>query len=157
MIAPEFGTDIVAKKSKSPIAKQVVRKKRKGKKNSSKKQMNLQDEEHESHESAHEGLPNEAPVDSILRFDISKGFVSSQSSSESEFSDSESGYRHRIRYVNFGSLLSSIDSLNKFGATKRYLRLLAQKKNRRPFEIEAGRKVERLGVNHETIAAVFPL
>lgn len=95
--APEFGTDVVARKSKSPIAKQVVRKKRKGKKNNNKKQMNLQDEEHESHESAHEGLPNQAPIDSILRFDISKGFVSSQSSSESEFSDSESGHRQRLR------------------------------------------------------------
>ena len=91
LIAPEFGTDVVARKSKSPIAKQVVRKKRKGKKNNNKKQMNLQDEEYESHESAHEGLPNQAPIDSILRFDISKGFVSSQSSSESEF-DNQNNY-----------------------------------------------------------------
>lgn len=97
-LGPEFETEVIAKKSKSPIAKQIVKKKRNRKKINSKKQLKFQDEDRESYEQIYDDSQYQAADDNILRVDMSAGFVSSHSSSESEFSDPESGYRHKIRH-----------------------------------------------------------
>ena len=95
--APEFETEVIAKKTNSPIAKQVVKKKRKGKKASNKNKSKPEDEQDYS-EASQSDSHHPMFDDNILRVDTNACFVSSQSSSESEFSDPETGFRSRLRY-----------------------------------------------------------
>ena len=74
-----------------------MRKKRNRKRNDGRKQLKVQDEDGESMEATRDGVQYQIADDSILRVDINAGFASSQSSSESDFSDPESSYRNKLR------------------------------------------------------------
>ena len=90
---------MLTKKTKSPVAKQVMKKKRKGKRSNSRRHVNSKEDE-ESLENPVSDLQSTAMKDdNILNFTPEGYTVSSQSSSESDFSDPETGFRSSVRYV----------------------------------------------------------
>ncbi|XP_065054489.1 HEAT repeat-containing protein 6-like [Rhopilema esculentum] len=95
--APAFDSGVLTKKTKCPVAKQVLKKKRKGKRSSSRRHVNSQEDE-ESVENTVSDLQSTAMKDdNILNFTQEGYTVSSQSSSESDFSDPETGFRSSVR------------------------------------------------------------
>ncbi len=94
-LAPPFDAGAFSQKAKSPLIKQVVKKKRKGKKASGKKQLNFEDKGDRF--SDYSDRSSFDVGDNLFNISHDGSAASGQSSSESEFSDSESGSRNRLR------------------------------------------------------------